>query len=284
LNHPAWYNRITLKRLALFVLLAGLGIRGVSAQLAYYVDERGRRVYVNPEPKPDRSVQNPVVSGNKSSGTAHNMRAANQPLTKTPIATSRTASRPGTYKLATYAPPAEPAHNSAAPVRSSKGTALDAANEARPSLESLVEQTALRHDVDVNLIRAMIHTESNNDPRAVSNKGALGLMQLMPFTARDLGVTNVFDPVQNVDGGVRYLKSLLTQFGGDLPLSLAAYNAGPGAVTRHGGIPPYRETQDYVKKIGSLYGSLRLQAQKPRFQGITRTVDETGRVIYTNLP
>jgi soluble lytic murein transglycosylase-like protein len=152
------------------------------------------------------------------------------------------------------------------------------------SLDAVVEQTARRHDVDVNLVKAMIRTESNRNPRAVSNKGALGLMQLMPFTARDLGVTNVFDPAQNVDGGVRYLKSLLTQFGGDLSLSLAAYNAGPGAVTRHGGIPPYRETQDYVRKIGTLYGSLREQMPAPRYHGITRTVDEGGKVIYTNLP
>jgi len=282
LNALACYNRITLKRLALFVLLAGLGVRGVSAQLAYYVDERGRRVYVNPEPKPDKSVQNPVQD--KSSGVAHNRRAPHKPV---PATTARTSAAPIGSQLASFIPPAEPTHGHAAPASGPKAPALDAAataNETRPSLEALVEQTARRHDVDVNLVRAMIRTESNNDPRAVSNKGALGLMQLMPFTARDLGVTNVFDPVQNVDGGVRYLKSLLTQFGGDLPLSLAAYNAGPGAVTRHGGIPPYRETQDYVKKIGNLYGSLRLQAQKPRFQGITRTVDETGRVIYTNLP
>jgi soluble lytic murein transglycosylase-like protein len=138
--------------------------------------------------------------------------------------------------------------------------------------------------VDVNLVKAMIHTESNNNPRAVSNKGALGLMQLMPFTARDLGVTNAFDPVQNVDGGVRYLKSLLTQFGGDLSRSLAAYNAGPGAVTRYGGIPPYRETQDYVKKIGDLYGSLRGQSQEKQYHGLVKTVSENGKVTYTNLP
>jgi soluble lytic murein transglycosylase-like protein len=267
LNSLACYNVITLKRLALFVLLAGLGVRGVSAQLAYYVDERGRRVYVNPAPKPDKSAQN-------QAGTAHNRRAPKKQSTLTLANLSRTSSAPAIAKPALYTPPAE----------TSAPSATAASSGTRPNLDTVVEQTARRHDVDANLVKAIIRTESNNDPRAVSNKGALGLMQLMPFTARGLGVINVFDPVQNVDGGVRYLKSLLTQFGGDLPLSLAAYNAGPGAVERHGGIPPYRETQDYVRKIGNLYGSLREQMPAPRHQGITRTVDENGKVIYTNLP
>jgi soluble lytic murein transglycosylase-like protein len=258
-----------LKRLALFVLLAGLGVRGVSAQLAYYVDEQGRRVYVNPEPKPDSSAQKQTVATQskhvaKKQSTAP-IQAATQAPTQSPTQV-KTNSAPAIATPVVSAPPAI------------------SASTTRPNLDTMVEQTARRHDVDVNLVKAMIRTESNNNPRAVSNKGALGLMQLMPFTARDLGVTNVFDPVQNVDGGVRYLKSLLTQFGGDLPLSLAAYNAGPGAVTRHGGIPPYRETQDYVKKIGTLYGSLRGQAQEhsdgtPR---LTRVVDENGKVTYTN--
>ena len=95
----------------------------------------------------------------------------------------------------------------------------------------MVQETARRLDVDANLVKAMIQTESARNPHAVSNKGAMGLMQLMPYTARQLGVRNVFDPVQNVDGGVRYLKYLMGLFDNDVSLSLAAYNAGPGAVS-----------------------------------------------------
>jgi soluble lytic murein transglycosylase-like protein len=91
--------------------------------------------------------------------------------------------------------------------------------------------------------------ESGFQPDAVSHKGAQGLMQLMPGTARELGVTDALDPAQNLDGGTRYLRMLIAQYGGDLGKALAAYNAGPGAVKRHGGIPPYRETHHYIDKV-----------------------------------
>jgi len=96
--------------------------------------------------------------------------------------------------------------------------------------------------------------ESNFNPRAVSRKGAMGLMQLMPATARSLRVSNPFDPEENVDAGVRHLKGLLQSYDGDVALSLAAYNAGAGAVARSGGVPPYRETRNYVRQITQLYG------------------------------
>jgi soluble lytic murein transglycosylase-like protein len=122
-------------------------------------------------------------------------------------------------------------------------------------LDKVIEQAAARHNVDANLVRAIVKVESNFNPRAVSHKGAMGLMQLMPGTARDLKVTQPFDPAQNVEGGVRHLKSLLETFDGNVELSLAAYNAGARAVQRNRGVPPYTETRNYVKKITNLYGN-----------------------------
>lgn len=118
-----------------------------------------------------------------------------------------------------------------------------------PQLESVIRPAATKYGLDPHLVAAVIWTESSGDPNAVSEKGARGLMQLMPETARELGVTQILDPRQNVDGGARYLRQMLDRHGGDLSLALAAYNAGPAAVKRHGGIPPYRETRLYVGKI-----------------------------------
>ena len=106
-----------------------------------------------------------------------------------------------------------------------------------------------KYAIDTMLIKAVIITESCFNPEAVSPVGAQGLMQLMPATARSLGVSEPFDPYQNIEGGVSYLRNMLDQFGQDRELALAAYNAGPGAVKKYGRIPPYRETQRYVKKI-----------------------------------
>lgn len=111
------------------------------------------------------------------------------------------------------------------------------------------------HGVSVDLIKAVIQAESEFDSFAVSSKGAQGLMQLMPFTARRFGVSDPFDPRQNIFGGVQYLRLLLDMFGGDVPLALAGYNAGENAVTRFRGIPPFKETQNYVRKIQGMLGS-----------------------------
>ncbi|HEX7087400.1 MAG TPA: lytic transglycosylase domain-containing protein [Vicinamibacterales bacterium] len=122
----------------------------------------------------------------------------------------------------------------------------------RAAIEAIVERQAAQHAVNPDLVRAVIQVESAWNPYAVSSKGAMGLMQLMPATARELGVTDPFDPAQNIRGGVRYLKRLLERYDGNAELALAAYNAGPGAVDRYGRIPPYRETQNYVRKIKSV--------------------------------
>jgi soluble lytic murein transglycosylase-like protein len=120
-------------------------------------------------------------------------------------------------------------------------------------VEKAIDEAASRHNVDPSLVRAVIKVESNFNPNAVSRKGAMGLMQLMPQTARQLNVINPFDPQQNVDAGVRHLKRLMESYGGDVKLSLAAYNAGAGAVARSAGVPRFGETRKYVKRITELY-------------------------------
>jgi soluble lytic murein transglycosylase-like protein len=120
-------------------------------------------------------------------------------------------------------------------------------------LRDLAAATARRHRLDPDLVLAVVSVESGFRPQAVSPKGAQGLMQLMPKTASSLGVADALDPVQNLDGGARHLGQLLTLYGGDLTRALAAYNAGAGAVDRHGGVPPYRETRAYVKKVLERY-------------------------------
>jgi soluble lytic murein transglycosylase-like protein len=122
------------------------------------------------------------------------------------------------------------------------------------SFESLIQQASQKYGVDADLVKAVIQNESAFNPSAVSSAGALGLMQLMPATADNLGVDNPLDPAQNIDGGVKLLRELLNQFGGNVTNTLAAYNAGPGAVQQYGGVPPYQETQLYVQRILSTYG------------------------------
>ncbi|MBN2008102.1 lytic transglycosylase domain-containing protein [candidate division KSB1 bacterium] len=119
--------------------------------------------------------------------------------------------------------------------------------------QEIVDQAAEKYNIDRNLIFAVIAQESYGNPNDVSSKGAKGLMQLMDETATDMGVRNVMDPRENVMGGTKYLSQLLSQYDGDLELTLAGYNAGPGNVRKYGGIPPFQETQQYVKKVLAYY-------------------------------
>jgi soluble lytic murein transglycosylase-like protein len=121
-------------------------------------------------------------------------------------------------------------------------------------VERSIQEAATRYRLSPALIRSVIRAESDFQPDAVSPAGAQGLMQLMPGTAEELGVTNPFDVRQNIDGGARYLRQMLDQFGGNLKLALAAYNAGPGAVTKYNGQVPYPETREYVKRVVRFYG------------------------------
>ena len=128
---------------------------------------------------------------------------------------------------------------------------------SRENIENLIEKYAEKTNLDPDFIKAVVKQESGFNPDAKSKCGAMGLMQLMPQTAKGLGVVDAFDPEQNIEGGVKYLKSMLNRFNNDPKLALAAYNAGPGAVQKYGDIPPYRETQNYVKNIMSSYEALK---------------------------
>jgi soluble lytic murein transglycosylase-like protein len=149
----------------------------------------------------------------------------------------------------------------------------------------LVREAAGVIAIDPALVRAVIETESNWNSSAISRRGAVGLMQLMPTTAQRFGATEYYSPQQNVDAGVRYLKTLLERYNGNLDLALAAYNAGEGAVDRAHGIPAFRETRNYVQKVQSAYfrpGSGRLSDLWVNPRAIHKNVDPSGRIIFTN--
>ncbi len=127
----------------------------------------------------------------------------------------------------------------------------------KANIDEIIETFAQKYDIDGDFIKAMIKQESGFNPKATSKKGAMGLMQLMPSTAKSLGVVDAYNPWENIEGGVKYIKGLMDRFNNDEKLALAAYNAGPNAVKRYGGIPPYKETQNYVKSIMSTYEKLK---------------------------
>ena len=217
------------------------GARSVS--ITTTTDELGRKIYVNNESAastPSSATSSSVASAPRRGGlsywssTEHRWKAV--PTSGAAIRAARSAATEVNSYL--------------------DGTRLNIRNNrvfTEQEIDAAIVQAASRHNVDPNLVRSVVKVESNYNPNAVSRKGAMGLMQLMPGTARSLNVTNPFDPAQNVDAGVRHLKRLLESYGGDVRLSLAAYNAGAGAVARSAGVPRFAETRNYVRRITNLY-------------------------------
>ena len=181
--------------------------------------------------------------------------------------------RTGGGAMTTYAVPGAAAVKANRPASAGSGGPSE--------FDDIIALQAGAQGVSPELVRAVIQVESAFNPRAVSPKGAMGLMQLMPATARDLGVVNPFHPEENIRGGVAYLRQLLNRYG-QVELALAAYNAGPGSVERYGAVPPYRETQDYVKKVTGASGP-----PPPPDRTIYRwieTIDGRVTVRYSNKP
>ena len=246
---------------------AGRGNSGALDGISAVKDEHGRTVYVNappaepakrPAPENPQHRQNqrvPAPAPQQASVLIYwNSRQNRWQTVPPPSAPAMKAARHAASDVAgLLALPPSPALNSAAPSTHSRATTPAFGTADWKQIDAAIEQAAARHNVDPNLVRAMIKVESNFNPWAVSRKGAMGLMQLMPGTARQLNVSHPFDPQENVDAGVRHLRRLLDNYGGDVRLSLAAYNAGETAVAQHAGIPNFAETRNYVKQITSRY-------------------------------
>jgi hypothetical protein len=207
-------------------------------------DESGRKVYVNGD--------DDGGDGRSTTSRSEGSTGARSPLVYWSVTEHRFKPVPTNGAVMRAARSAASEVNTYLDGRAQSHQSLNRAF-TQEDIDAAIEQAAARHNVDPSLVRSVVKVESNFNPNAVSRKGAMGLMQLMPSTARSLNVSNPFDPAQNVDAGVRHLRKLLDNYNGDVRLSLAAYNAGSGAVARSAGVPRFRETQNYVRRITNLY-------------------------------
>jgi Transglycosylase SLT domain len=238
--------KMALKLACTSLIIMGLTAVSAHAQLASYRDDFGRVVFINPDV--------PVKHGKP---------AKSEPPKKDSATPDAAPAKPVTPAM----------------------TNIISAPMPPAALDRVVQQSAEKNHVDPALVRAVISTESNWNSAAVSSKGALGLMQLTPGTAQRLGVGNAFDPAQNIGAGVQYLGMMLERYKGDVSKALAAYNAGPGAVDRFGGVPNFRETRNYVQKVTSSYfrpGSNRESSVFGESPSIYRSTDSSGRVVFVN--
>jgi len=234
--------------LVLTPALARAAEGGNTSETITTTDEHGRKIYVN-ESVPAPAKPAPAAQPKHSTW----MYWSSKENRWKPVPSANTASMQAARSAA-----AEISQYFVRESTKSANARIVAANsrghQASPEeVDAAIVMAAARHNVDANLVRAVVKVESNFNSHAISNKGAMGLMQLMPSTAKMLKVKNPFDAQQNVDAGVRHLKSLLESYGGDVNLTLAAYNAGEGAVARSAGVPRFAETQDYVRKITNIY-------------------------------
>jgi soluble lytic murein transglycosylase-like protein len=254
-------------------------------------DADGRRIYVNDASPAKARSSSAIPAGSSQNFSANTATVRLMYWSNTqhrwkpvPRAAARAARSAAAEVLSQTASSETSASSSAQPTDSESSGTSPAATTLMSSekVNTAIEAAASRHNVDPNLVRAVIKVESNFNPRAVSRKGAMGLMQLMPDTARQLNVAHPFDANENVDAGVRHLRSLLDSFGGDVRLSLAAYNAGAKAVQRSNGIPANPETRNYVKQITALYGSGYNVLGGPSHAPIRVGRDAEGHFIFSN--
>lgn len=244
----------------LFVALAAVPALAQSGGYSFdnFDARNGVKVYVEPKPAPTLANRSKLRSRHKDSARPA-VTAAGAPSlnaqTGVTSATSGTSAIEATRSLLRQISRAYPEPNSTggAPL-----TALRGYTTGSGEIDSYLVQSGTRNGVDPLLLYSIMHQESSFKLHAVSPKGARGLMQLMPFTAMRWGVTNIFDPRQNIEGGARYMRFLLDRFDNDVTLALAGYNAGEGAVEKYGWhVPPYSETQEYVRRIGRRYALIR---------------------------
>lgn len=248
----------------IYLLAAALfwGVSDAGAEIYRSTAKDGSVVYTNtPYKKSDRVV----VKRSSRAAASASVKEPSKPVSKTVSLNS-----------ATVKPPA--VAEKPLPVHARKA-----------AYSGIVEEKAKKHNLDPKLVKSVIRAESNWNHRAVSPKGAMGLMQLMPQTANLMGVSNPFDPEQNIEGGIKYLRHLLTRFNGNLTFALAAYNAGPKTVERKGGIPSIPETINYVQRIMGDYTGVMPMVSIPLLNGpksttrIHKVVLNDGSIVYTNV-